>query len=384
MTSARRQNLIAAVLSAVVFVLLVLFLGSSGQRAQSSYRENTSSFFTDESGSKAIYMVLRQFLPSAGRWMKPLDLLPPPERVNPTTLLVIGPSERLGPEEAQGLEGWVRQGGQLILAVQRPWMLEAPEGQPAGSFLARHGFSFSTGGTEEAKPAEYADAAGTLVLGGGALKRGEYSVRLASGGTIKGGQKRLGSGRIIVIADRRAWSNERLAGSGNAVWLVSAALSWGNGRLLIDEFHHGFHKTRGAISLMLSFLSSFWGLAFVQLAAAGLLLLWLSGKRFGPMIEEPTGRLRQPLRRVESLAALLAAAKAKEFALQAINQHLLRSLWRLRFGAFAVEQTTGASTLSESYLSAIRRQERGPLREKELLEAARKAGNIIQEHQSGR
>jgi hypothetical protein len=392
MTAVRRQNLIAAVLSAVVLVLLVLFLGSSGQPVQSSYRENTSSFFTDESGTKAIYMVMREFLPSVGRWMKPLDLLPPPGQVNPTTLLVMGPSERLRQEEAQGLEEWVRQGGQLILAIQGPWMLEAPEGWTGrtDSFLARHGFSFSAEQTGE-ETAEYTDATGTLVLAGGALKRGQYAVRFSGGGTIKGGQKQLGSGRIIVIADRRAWSNDRLARSANAVWLVSTALSWGNGRLLIDEFHHGFQRTRGPISLMFSFFASFWGLAFVQLALAGVLLLWLMGRRFGPVMEAGPGRLRQPLRRIESLATLLAAAKAKEFALQAIHQHLLRRLWRLRFGASggashtAVEQAIAASALSESYLSVIRRQEGGgSLKERELLEAARQAGNIIQEHQSGR
>jgi hypothetical protein len=394
MNRAGKQNLAVAGLSLGVFALVILLLSTAQNGPQSSYQEKTSSFFTDSSGTKAIFLVLQEFLPSAKRWMKPLHLLPPPERSNATNLLIIGPTDPLDPAEAEALDRWIARGGQLILALQRPWHIleqEAEQRPEPESFLLRHGFSFASAEDVVSAFKEYDNPIGGLLLGGSALRAGEFTELFSDQLYIKGAEKQLGSGRIVVIADRQAWSNDRLAESRNAVWLVSTVSSWGNGRLLIDEYHHGFQSSRGPVSLILSFITSFWGLVFVQLAVAGLLLIWLRGRRFGPVIDLPARRRQDPLRRMESLATLLTTAKATSFALQSVHQLLLRRLWQLRFGTLSVrphtkmERQIGKNVFSADYRSLLRRQEEGKApSEEELLRAAREAGKIIQEYKSGR
>jgi hypothetical protein len=404
MNRTARQNLAVTGLSLIVLILVILLLRTAEDRPQSSSLQKTSSFFTDPSGTKAMYLVLREFLPSTERWMRSLYLLPPPERNNPTTLLVIGPSESLQPAEADALDGWIRQGGQLILAAQQPWRIEdgrKGDGGQTEEYLPRHGFFLTSvedaaagdttvGGTATTVR-EYQGPTGPLLLGGGVLRAGDFTELFSDPPYIKGGEKRLGSGRILVIADRKVWSNDRLSESSNAVWLVSTVLAWDNGRLLIDEFHQGFQKSRGPVSLILSFIASFWGLVFVQLAFAGCLLLWLRARRFQAVIDLPVRRKQDPLERTESLATLLAAAKATSFALQTINQLLLRRLWQLRFGSVTarsrtpLEREIGEAAFSARYRSLVsgRDGKSGP-REEELLEAAREAGKIVKEYKRGR
>jgi hypothetical protein len=401
MMRAGRRKLTLAVLAAAVCALLILFLSSPTEGAAASSGGKPSTFFTDAAGTRAILMVLREFLPSAERWMKPLELLPAPEGGNPMTLLVIGPSRAIGEKEAASLDAWVEKGGQLVIATQQAWHAE-PEpgaglesGEPA-DYLARHGFSFVPGAEAafSGRAAEYPDSQSALLLEGGVLERGEYTLRFGSDAVPKGGEKPVGAGRIIVIADKQVWSNRRLSQSRNAVWLVRTALSWGNGRLLFDEYHHGFEKTRGTLALTFSFLASSWGLAFAQLLLAGLLALWMRGARFGPLIEPPPARPPDPLARLDALAGLLETAKAEEFALRNLHQHLLRRLWQLRYGAL---QPTGHSDIEElvltrrpraqkldRYLSLVRRRKEGPGNEADLVEAARLAGEILEEYRHGK
>ncbi len=392
MTRVGKQNLLVSVSALLIFVLLFTFLPPPARESGTSFDEKASTFNTSDSGTKAIYLVLKRFLPSVERWMKPLEILPPPESDNPTSILIMGPSLAIGEEEARRLNRWIEEGGQLIVAS---------ENRPA-AYLAAYGFSFIAGlgqngggGTASRRLARYADATGELLLEGSALEEGDYTILFHGSSGIKGGEKRLGAGRLLVIADKEVWSNLRLTQGRNAAWLVSAVLSWGNGRLLIDEYHHGFQRTRGPLALMLSFFTSLWGLAFVQLGAAGLLFLYSRGRRFGRIRELPRARKRNPLERTEALGALLEAAGASSFALNSISRLALRRLWQSRYGSLApkgglqVEGKIPSSAFPSAdisgYLSLVQRLDRqGSPSGEALLEAARRAGEIVQEYHHGR
>ena len=84
MTRVQKQNLVITTLVILIFILLFTIL-SPAKLSQSSFSEKTSTFYTDESGTKAIFLVLKEFLPSVERWMKSLKVLPPPEADNPTS-----------------------------------------------------------------------------------------------------------------------------------------------------------------------------------------------------------------------------------------------------------------------------------------------------------
>jgi hypothetical protein len=392
MTGVGKQNLLVTASALLIFALLFTFLPPAARDSGTSFDEKPSTFNTSDSGTKAIYLVLKRFLPSVERWMKPLEFLPPPEADNPTSLLVMGPSLAIGEEEAERLNRWIEEGGQLIVAS---------ENRPA-AYLAAHGFSFIAaagqnggGRTASRRLERYVDGTGELLLEGNALEQGDYTVLFHGSSGIKGGETRPGAGRLLVIADKEVWSNLRLTRGRNAAWLVSAVLSWGNGRLLIDEYHHGFQRTRGPLALMLSFFTSAWGLAFVQLGAAGLLFLYGRGRRFGRIRELPRERKRDPLERVEALGALLEAAGASGFALNSISRLALRRLWRSRYGSLApkeaaqgqgrVPSSVFPSTDIAGYLTLVERLDRrGSPSGEELLEAARRAGEIVQEYHHGR
>ncbi len=390
MTPARKQGYLLLAVGTGVCLLLLISLPRS-EAPRPAERDIASTFFADRNGTKAVYLVLERLLPGIERWLRPLDLLPDPGAAAATTLLIMGPQRPLGRKEADRLDRWVGDGGQLIIAAESPWLLEDSPGED--SYLARHGFSFApaAGGTAAetgTAPPAFAGLDGTLFLGGGALRTGDYTV-LFGGGTAKAGQRTLGRGRIILVADQRAWSNRRLSESPNALWLVAKALAWGNGRVCVDEFHHGFAKTRGAVPLLLSFLTSLRGLPFVQLALAGLLSLLARGRRFGPLVELPEVRKRSPLERVEALGALLAAARARSFALRSIHQLLARRLWQSRYGSFPANRQAGLQKALQSLPPSYRRLA-GRLgsgassSDEELVRVARLAGQIIKEHQHGR
>ncbi len=403
MTRVQKQNFVITTLAILIFILLFIYLNPA-KPSKSFFYEKTSTFYTDESGTRAIFLVLKAFLPSVKRWMKSLEVLPPPEMYNPSSLLIMGPSLGIKAAEADSLDNWVRRGGQLIIASQDSWScmpgedsVEEETTSAEGSFrpvgyLCRHGFSFIA---REEELEEYSDATGKLLLKGNALHKGDFKALFNGKAGIKGGEKCLGLGRIIVITDKLVWSNQRLSQSRNGAWLVSTVLSWGNGRLLIDEFHHGFQKTRGAFSLMLHFFTSYWGFAFLQLAAAGLLLIFIRAKRFGNVVELLQESRRNPLGQIESLGALLEAARAKNFAVRTIHQLLLKRLWQSRYGAIqakgqssiekAVLNLRSSATDISHYLSLVQRIEKGgSLKEEEFIQAACWSGKIAKEYRYAR
>ena len=69
----------------------------------------------------------------------------------------------------------------------------------------------------------------------------------------------VGQGRIVAIADPTMVSNGALRRSDNAVWLVTLAAGWGEGKILFDEYHHGFGEKRGTGELIRAFLVTPWG-----------------------------------------------------------------------------------------------------------------------------
>ncbi len=361
MTGVRAKNLAAIVLLVTALAVLVLLAGP-GDSAAPPRNDRVSSFYADPAGAKAIYLVLKKFLPFAERWLKPLDALPPPEADNPASLLILGPDLPIGAEEAEALNAWVERGGQLIIASPDPWTVSvgSPATDPPSGFLSRHGFSFSE--TEGAQ-GTCSGAEGRLELGGPMLAEGGFQPLFSGPAGVMAGVKRLGQGRLVVVTDSRAWSNERLRRSDNAVWLVSAALSWANGRLWIDEFHHGFQRSRGIFALTFAFLKTYWGFAFLQLAAAGLLLLLARVRRFGRIVEPAAERRQDPLERVQAIGALLEAAGARRFALRTMRQQLLRRLGPARAAA-AAQRAEGA----------------GPLTEEAFVRAARQTGWILEEY----
>ena len=140
----------------------------------------------------------------------------------------------------------------------------------------------------------------------------------------------VGQGRIVAIADPTMISNGALRRSDNAVWLVTLAAGWAEGKVFFDEYHHGFGEKRDTGELIRAFLATPWGWMVLQLAAAGLLYVFVYRRRFGRIMEAPLPARASPLERVNARGGFLQAAAAQGLAVQLIVGELTRNLTKGR------------------------------------------------------
>ncbi|HWP57100.1 MAG TPA: DUF4350 domain-containing protein [Candidatus Acidoferrales bacterium] len=341
------RNWISATVAAGLLVVLALMLGAlSAPRSPDPALKRPSTFFTDENGARALFLVMRRLLPAAEQWRRPLDLVPS-DRDFPQTIIVAGPGRPISEREAEHLERWLDRGGQLILASSDGWPLARRE--PAGSgkangrgkgdqaaaqaktFLARHAPDLEwskPGGITKSRVAGASLPGGPLEIQWrqGFSSASGHRVIAAAGAVALALEIALGEGRIVAIADPWVVSNRALRGADNAVWLVTLAGGWGNGKVLFDEFHHWFGKHRSATELTWAFLQTPWGWCAAQVIAAGLFYVFGYRRRFGRVSEPPPPARASPLELLEARARLFEAAEAQGLAADLIVQGLTRDL----------------------------------------------------------
>jgi hypothetical protein len=350
MTS-RTYNRLTATVAMVIFLVIAVVLASfSTRESTDAIRQRPSTFFTDPTGARALLLVMKQLLPSAEQWRRPLQLLALPNRPDsPTTLIVAGPGLPISKSESDYLDRWLAAGGQLILLTGNGW----PTGQRLESdeeasdetegpsddrpedrsvkFLSRYAPSLRW--TKPGK-AQTGEASGPSVPSAGLKLRwsrsftetGNVKVIAAAENKALAVEMPVGQGRIIAIADATMASNRALRRSDNSVWLVSLAAGWANGKILFDEYHHGFGEKRSTAELTRAFLTTSWGWCVLQIAAAGLLYAFAYRRRFGRISEAPATDRASSLELVEARAGLLQTAAARGLAAELIVQNLCQDL----------------------------------------------------------
>lgn len=362
MTSRTYNRLTATLATGVFLIVSVLLASLSGRQNADPLLRRPSTFFTDSSGARALLLITQQLLPEAAQWRRPLNLLPPPDTaVAPSTLIVAGPARPLSAGEAEHLGRWLNTGGQLILLSANGWPLRRSPNStaqeraravddvvaaPSETLLTRYAPSlrWRSAGNFNTAPAtgpslppgeialtwrrSFADTTGTTVVAFAASDA--IAVEIP-----------VGQGRIVAIADPAMASNAALRHSDNAVWLISVAGSWGSGRILFDEYHHGFGQKRGGAELIRAFSATPWGWCALQIAAAGLLYIFGYRRRFGPIREPPPPDRASPMELLEARAGLLQTAAARGLAADLIVQHLCQNLAR------AHSQTVDVANLSQ-------------------------------------
>ena len=296
MTTARTNRRVAAVASALCLALIVTIAILSATPSRDAFGRRPSTFFTDPSGARAIYLVLQRVLPSVEQWRRPLTALTwRPSSSGRSTLIVMGAPGPLGQSEAAALEAWIESGGQLIVATSAEWQRQRRRGaEPAQGFFAEHGIP---------------------------LRK-----NLSGGAAIAGSLVRsVGQGRIIYVPDGYAFSNDTLRTSDNAVWLAERCSEWG-GPALFDEYHQGFGEQRGLIPLIGVFAATSWGLACLQLALAAAVYIVGCQRRFGRPLEELPVERTDPMETVQAIGGLFEASQARALSARTIHQHLNASL----------------------------------------------------------
>jgi hypothetical protein len=405
---AQTYNRWTAGIATGVFVIVSGLLASLSTRPSAdSLRQRPSTFFTDPSGARALFLVVKQFLPATEQWRRPVSFLPLPGTPDAaSTLIAAEPARPLSSAEAKHLDSWLRAGGQFILFTANGWPLrqrpasKEPESDKdparedaAGSETLLAHYAPTLGWTKADK-ANTGRAAGSSIPEGEVILRWQRSFLNTDGAKVIAAVNNaavavevpVGQGRIVAIADPTMASNSALRRSDNAVWLVSLAAGWGAGRILFDEYHHGFGQKRGALELTYAFLMTPWGWCFMQLVAAGLLYVFVYRRRFGRIKEPPLAQRASPLELVEARAGVLRVAAAQGLAADLIVQHLCAHLGKAHGKTAAnlsrelehLAKSRGAAAPATALQALFGRVQKGErLSDREFIEVGRTAGEIV-------
>ncbi|MGE5220274.1 MAG: DUF4350 domain-containing protein [Chloroflexota bacterium] len=405
------QNRVTAALATSIFLLLSLLLANFSSQQSSDYLlRRPSTFFTDPSGARALFLVMKQFLPETAQWRRPLYLLPLPDRPGaPSTLIVAGPARPISAREADYLRGWLSAGGQLILLNDNGWPLapkstrdrpgstndkpvaKGDQDQPSTTFLSRYApdlrwSKVERNRTRSAAGSSLAAKQLTLQWQRSFSAIGNSKVIAEADKTNLAVELPVGRGRIIAVADPAMVSNGALRRSDNAVWLVDLAAAWGNGKTLFDEYHHGFGQKRSTLELTRAFLLTPWGWCVLQIAVAGMLYLLVYRRRFGRIREPPPSQRASPLELLDARAGVFQAAAAQSLSAELIVQHLCQSLTQSQgktvdsanlsreLASLAKSRGIVAAAL-QSLFGKIQNGRR--LSDREFIELGRGAGEII-------
>lgn len=351
MTS-RTYNRLTATVATVIFLVLSIVLASFSTRESADILRRPSTFFTDPTGARVLLLVMKQLLPSVEQWRRPLQLLRLPDQPDvPATLIIAGPGKPISKSESDYIDRWLAAGGQLMLLTADGWPTDqrgefnneipedadsAPEDRLAErstKFLARYAPSLLWTKSAKAKTGEgrgpsMPSAGLTLRWQRSFAETGDANVIANANNEALAVEIAVGKGRIIAIADPGMASNGALRRSDNAVWLVSLAAGRANGKILFDEYHHGFGEKRSTAQLTRAFLATPWGWCVIQIAAAALLYAFAYRRRFGRISEPIATERSSPLELVEARGGLLQAAAARDLAAELILQNLCHSLTR--------------------------------------------------------
>jgi hypothetical protein len=409
MTSRTYNRLTATIATAIFLVLSIVLASFSTRESADVVQRRPSTFFTDSTGARALLLVMKRLLPSVEQWRRPLQLLALPNQPNvPTTLIVAGPGKPISKSESDYLDRWLAAGGQLILLTGNGW----PTGQRSESdeetseetktasddrledqFLSRYAPSLRW--TKPGK-AQTGEVSGPSVPSAGLKLRwsrsfaetGDAKVIAAAANKALAVEVPVGRGRIIAIADASMATNGALRRSDNAVWLVTLAAGWASGKILFDEYHHGFGDKRSTAELTSVFLMTPWGWCVLQITAAGLLYAFAYRHRFGRISERPTTDRTSSLELVEARAGLLQTAAARGLAAELIVQNLCQDLTKAHGKAVDMAnlsheleragKTRGAPIQTAALQALLTKIQNGALlNDQEFIEVGRVAGEIF-------
>ena len=348
MTSQTVNRLTAGLAMGVFLLLSVVLANLSTPQQSDNFLRRPSTFFTDQTGARALFLVIRQFSPAAEQWRRSFQFLPPPQEAG--TLFIAGPQRPLAERDAEALEDWLHQGGQLILLSSDGWPMQrqrsadVPGSQADREDNEKNDATFlrrwepALAWTKPAKEMRTGGARGLssdrdemiLCWRTGFRETGKSRVIVRAENVPLAIEISTGNGRILAIADPMMASNAALRRSDNGVWLAGLILNWNGGRILFDEYHHGFGQKRGTVALTHAFFQTPWGWCVLQLALAGLLYVFGYCRRFGGVREPFTIARSSPWELIGARAGVFQTARAQRLAADLIVQHLCQDLGTAR------------------------------------------------------
>jgi hypothetical protein len=306
----RRDILILAGL----FVALAALIALGPARNVSAPGTSATSHASGDGGALALFRWLDAVGYDVGR-IEYAEFAPDPDA---DMLIVLGPTERYSREEAAAVADWVAAGGTLLVAEERAGAFGM-----SANLLDAFDLAVIRPGGADAQPASVpvlqpalgAPLAITLEAATGAA----INTERADVARLAGDEKRPvlvglqhGEGYVFASSTVYPFTNAGIGQADNAAMVLNLLRRVpAAGRVVFDEFHHGF---QGEASLRTLLLGTPWGWATLYAAVVGAAYLALTGRRFGrPAPLGAEADRRSSAEYLESLAGLLRRAGKADY-----------------------------------------------------------------------
>jgi len=299
----RRTFLAAAALLFAVTALTIMVAPSPSDRS-----EQPTTYSTDSKGAKAAWLLLQESGYRVERWRRELRYLPR-ERA---TLILAEPATLPSPRDADRLRRFVAEGGRVIIT-----------GRLAGAFLPdatvvpRPWISVWQK-VRAAVPSAHARVAPEITL----LARAEWVAPSSAtplytdGPRIVVARYHHGLGEITWWASASPLTNAGLKEPGNVEFLLACVGGAGDGRVLFDEFFHGYGE--GATGGVLQ--AAGFGWIALQASLLGIAVVLTFSRRSGPVFAPRSDARLSPIEFAQTLGSLYQRAGAASVALDICHQ----------------------------------------------------------------
>jgi hypothetical protein len=318
-------------------------------------------------GYKALYIWLKELGVPIMRWEKALKDLP----LETSVLLIVTPE--IGPdrEELGFLENWVNNGGTLVLLVDGPSIFLEHFGLSAGVTPGKYPME-DKARKLLVQPSPYVREVRSILSDGHFDLRTDapevvFHVRDAMGGLLA--VMNRGSGRLIVLSDAGLFCNKSLRKGDHSRLALNLLLTdQREGKLLVDEYHHGYGRAR-------SVLDHLWRSRAKEPMLQGLLLaliLWAAmGRRFGPARPPLDEERRSSLAYFKAMAHLFQRAQARRLAFETVARWIQDEAKK-----FQVDKD---GSFQSSLKAAKQRFQGGEISDRDLLMQVRGLYNALDE-----
>jgi hypothetical protein len=325
-----------------VIILIVLFLGLVAfvilGPAQAPQEPLTSAPTTHSSASGGALALLR-WTRELGYDARRLEFQAFALDEQADALVILSPSQPIELTQAREVLDWVEAGGTLIFADDRTRLFS-----PANELLAELDVALER--YEEGGDIEHATALQPALTMPPLREIAPQTRRVLSTerpdaaplfgiyDSVSGEQEgtvllglRHGAGYIYLSSASYPFTNEGLRDERHAALVLNLLRRIPEGgRILFDEYHHGFYEPP---SLLGTIVSNAWGWGLLYALGIGTAYLLLTGRRFGqpvPLREET--RRRSSAEYIESMADLLQRGGKRGFVLRHYHDSLKRRLAR--------------------------------------------------------
>ena len=224
-------------------------------------------------------------------------------------LFVLTPTSVYTSDDANQVMSWVRSGGVFVYASEKG------DRELDHAFGVRRANSFTYAGMETSNPTFEGV---NQVTGGNWLvslypDKEQVPFLRARGGSVIGYVQRIGSGRVVVLADPLVLCNGYLEQRDNGRLLADLlGLASLGAPVAFDEYHHGVTFSDFAPQ---AWVATPWGAALLWLLVAIFVGLVLRGRRFGPLIERPDETPRTDAEWPAAVGRLLRRSSARAVTL---------------------------------------------------------------------